>query len=59
MEQREFSRVVGISNSHLRNIEEDTIAPTLTTIAKLASALNTNAGVLVTEACQRLINNSQ
>lgn len=54
MEQREFSRVVGISNSHLRKIEAGETSATLSTIAKLASALDTDAGDLVTEACDRV-----
>ena len=33
--QREFSRVVGISNSHLRKIEAGEISPRLSTIHKI------------------------
>lgn len=51
MEQREFSRVVGLSNSHLRKIEAGEVSPSLTTILKIASALDTDAGDLVGEAC--------
>lgn len=54
MEQREFSRVAGISNSHLRKIEAGETSATLSTIVKLASALGTDAGDLVTEACERI-----
>lgn len=53
MEQREFSRMAGVSNSHLRKIEAGETSPTLTTIVKLASALDTDAGDLVIEACDK------
>ena len=55
-EQREFARVVGISNSHLRKIESGETSPTLSTIAKLAGALGTDASDLVDEACRRTQN---
>ncbi|WP_165173321.1 helix-turn-helix transcriptional regulator [Adlercreutzia sp. ZJ242] len=51
-EQREFSRVVGISNSHLRKIESGETSPTLTTIDKIARALDTDAADLVCESCR-------
>lgn len=54
MEQREFSRMAGVSNSHLRKIEAGETSPTLTTIVKLASALDTDAGDLVIEACDKI-----
>lgn len=53
-EQREFARIVGISNSHLRKIEGGESSPTLSTIAKIAAALDTDAADLVSEACCRL-----
>lgn len=54
MEQREFSRMAGVSNSHLRKIEVGETSPTLTTIVKLASALDTDASDLVIEAYDKM-----
>lgn len=51
-EQREFSRIVGVSNSHLRKIENGETSPTLTTIDKIAKALDTDAADLVCESCK-------
>ena len=51
--QREFARIVGISNSHLRKIEGGEVSPRLNTIAKIAEVLEVEAGVLVYEATQR------
>lgn len=50
-EQREFARIAGISNSHLRKIESGETSPTLTTVAKIAAALGTDAADLVDESC--------
>lgn len=52
--QREFARIVGISNSHLRKIEGEENSSTLSTIAKIASALDADAADLVSEACCRV-----
>lgn len=49
--QRLFSRVAGISNSHLRKIEAGLTAPTLVTIVKIASTLDEEPADLVAEAC--------
>ena len=48
--QRLFSRVAGISNSHLRNIEAGQVSPTLVTLGKIASALGEEPADLVAEA---------
>ena len=48
--QRMFSRVVGISNSHLRSIEQGKVSPTLTTIYKLAVTLEADPSLMVAEA---------
>ena len=53
-EQREFARVVGISNSHLRKIESGATSPMLTTVAKIAAALGTDAVDLVNETWERV-----
>ncbi|MDO4290228.1 MAG: helix-turn-helix transcriptional regulator [Eggerthellaceae bacterium] len=53
-EQRQFARIAGISNSHLRKIEGGETSPTLSTIAKIASALDTDAADLVSETCCRM-----
>lgn len=50
--QREFARVVPISNSHLRKIEKGDMSPTLSTINDIAVTLETNAAYLVSEACK-------
>ncbi len=49
-DQRPFSKIVGISNSHLRKIEAGATCPTLITVWKLASVLEVDPGTLVTEA---------
>lgn len=53
--QREFSRVVRISNSHLRKIEAGEISPRLSTIHKIAVVLETDAADLVNEAYRQLL----
>ena len=53
-DQREFARIAGISNSHLRKIEGGETSPMLTTVAKIAAALGTDAVDLVDEACRRV-----
>lgn len=52
--QRQFARVVPLSNSHLRLIEEGETSPRLSSIEKIASALGTDAADLVCEACWRV-----
>lgn len=51
LKQRVFSRIIGISNSHLRSIESGKVSPTLVTICKIASALDVEPSELVSEAC--------
>ncbi len=51
-DQRPFSKIVGISNSHLRKIETGATCPTLNTVWKIASVLEVDPGTLVTEANQ-------
>ena len=50
-EQRVFSRMAKIGNSHLRQIEQGEVAPTLTTITKIALALGTDIDDLIVETC--------
>lgn len=50
--QREFARVVGISNSHLRGIEAGEISPTFVTIYKIATTLEEEPTELIAEACE-------
>ena len=47
--QRHFSRLVGISNSHLRKLESGETSPTLTTLYKIARTLDVEAGTLIVE----------
>lgn len=53
-DQRPFSRLVGISNSHLRKIETGETSPTLVTLYKIASVLEEDAGTLVIEMDGRI-----
>lgn len=50
--QREFARIVGISNSHLRKIESGEVSPRLLTVVKIAEALGVSPEELVGEACR-------
>lgn len=52
LEQRVFSRMANMGNSHLRQIEQGQVSPSLTTITKIALALGTDAGDLVSQACR-------
>lgn len=54
-DQRPFSKIVGISNSHLRKIETGATCPTLRTVWKLASVLEVDPGILITEANEVVI----
>jgi transcriptional regulator with XRE-family HTH domain len=47
--QRHFSRLVGISNSHLRKIEAGETSPTLVTLYKIADVLQVEAGWLLSQ----------
>ena len=51
-DQRPFSRVVGISNSHLRKIESGETSPTLVTVWKIAAVLEVDPGTLVAETAR-------
>ena len=53
--QRQFSRVVGISNSHLRSIETGCVSPTLITICKIAETLEEPPDRLVSEAWEEIL----
>ena len=53
-QQRPFSRVVGISNSHLRSIESGGTSPTLVTLFKLAATLEESPCDLVGEVYETL-----
>ena len=53
--QRQFSRVVGISNSHLRSIETGSVSPTLITICKIAETLEEPPDRLVREAWEEIL----
>lgn len=53
-QQRPFSRVVGISNSHLRSIEAGGTSPTLVTLFKLAATLDESPRDIVSEVCDIL-----
>ena len=53
-QQRPFSRVVGISNSHLRGIEAGNTSPTLVTLFKLASTLEESPRDLIGEVCDEV-----
>lgn len=53
-DQRPFSRIVGISNSHLRKIEAGETSPTLVTLYRIAAVLEEDAGNLVVEVDARL-----
>lgn len=50
IEQSVFARMVGMSNSHLREIESGGGNPMLTTQHRIAAALGTSADVLTAEA---------
>ena len=56
--QRMFSRMVGISNSHLRSIEGGETSPTLVTMYKIAATLEAEPADLVYETSQLLQNRS-
>ncbi|WP_365994622.1 helix-turn-helix transcriptional regulator [Gordonibacter sp.] len=49
IEQRPFSRMSGVGNSHLRRIEAGEASPSLTTIAKIASAFAVEPADLLDE----------
>ena len=48
-DQRPFSRIVGISNSHLRAIESGQVSPTVVTICKICSVLECDTSQLFME----------
>lgn len=50
--QREFARIAGVSNSHLRGIEAGEVSPTFVTIYKIATTLDEEPSDLVAEACE-------
>ena len=47
--ERKLSRVVGISNSHLRSIEEGAVSPSVVTLWKIASVLEIEPSDILTE----------
>ena len=53
--QRQFSKVVGISNSHLRGIEAGSVSPTFITICKIAETLEEPPDRLVGEAWEEIL----
>lgn len=52
--QRPFSRVVGISNSHLRAIESGQVSPTVVTVHKICSVLECDMAILFAELDEAL-----
>lgn len=52
--QRTFSRVAGISNSHMRGIESGEVSPTLVTLFKIAATLDIEPEQLVGDARLRM-----
>jgi transcriptional regulator with XRE-family HTH domain len=53
-QQRVFSRVCGISNSHLRSIEHGDVSPTLATLWKIAGTLEVTPERLVREPSEQV-----
>lgn len=53
--QRQFSSVVGISNSHLRSIEAGNVSPTFITICKIAETLEEPPENLISEAWEEIL----
>lgn len=53
--QREFARVAGLSNSHLRSIEAGGTSPIFATIYKIATTLEEEPTDLVAEACELIL----
>ena len=52
--QRPFSRAVGISNSHMRKIENGETSPTLITFIKICSVLGCSPSEFLTELDDKL-----